>query len=85
MAGQYFEELEPGRSFEHAWSRTVTEMDNVLFSTLTLNVQPLHLDEHFAAGTEWGTVVVVTGAAGRSTKEQPPCSAPLSTMPTTVA
>ncbi len=58
MAGQYFEELEPGRSFEHAWSRTVTEMDNVLFSTLTLNVQPLHLDEHFAAGTEWGQRLV---------------------------
>lgn len=58
MAGLYFEELTTGREFEHPWSRTVTEMDNVLFSTLTLNVQPLHLDEHFSANTEWGQRIV---------------------------
>lgn len=58
MSGLYYEELTPGRSFEHAWSRTVTEMDNVLFSTLTMNVQPLHLDEHFAKETEWGQRLV---------------------------
>ena len=58
MAGLYFEELTPGRAFDHPWSRTVTEMDNVLFSTLTMNVQPLHLDEHFASQTEWGTRIV---------------------------
>lgn len=58
MAGLYFEELAPGRQFDHPWSRTVTEMDNVLFSSLTLNVQPLHLDEHFSAGTEWGQRLV---------------------------
>jgi acyl dehydratase len=58
MAGLYFEELTPGREFAHPWTRTVTEMDNVLFSTLTMNVQPLHLDEHFSAQTEWGTRIV---------------------------
>ena len=58
MAGLYFEELVPGREFTHPWTRTVTEMDNVLFSSLTMNVQPLHLDEHFSAQTEWGTRIV---------------------------
>jgi acyl dehydratase len=50
MAGLYFEEFTVGRVFDHAWTRTVTEMDNVLYSSLTMNVQPLHLDEEFARG-----------------------------------
>jgi acyl dehydratase len=58
MAGLYFEDFEVGRAFEHAWSRTVTEMDNVLFSCLTLNVQPLHIDAEFAAKTEFGKPLV---------------------------
>ena len=58
MAGLYLEELTAGRTFDHPWTRTVTEMDNVLFSSLTMNVQPLHLDEHFSAQTEWGTRIV---------------------------
>ncbi|MGE8163765.1 MaoC family dehydratase [Paraburkholderia sp. NPDC080076] len=58
MAGLYFEDFEIGRAFEHAWSRTVTEMDNVLFSCLTLNVQPLHIDAEFAAKTEFGKPLV---------------------------
>ena len=58
MAGLYFEEFSVGQTFEHAWTRTVTEMDNVLFSSLTMNVQPLHLDEEFAAGTEFGQRIV---------------------------
>ena len=58
MAGLYFEEFEEGRVFEHAISRTVTEMDNVLFSTLTMNPQPLHLDEEFAKQTEFGQRLV---------------------------
>ncbi|HZP99379.1 MAG TPA: MaoC family dehydratase [Reyranella sp.] len=58
MAGLYFEELTAGRTFDHAWTRTVTEMDNVLFSSLTMNVQPLHLDEEFAKGTEFGQRIV---------------------------
>jgi len=58
MAGLYFEEFEEGQVFEHAISRTVTEMDNVLFSALTMNPQPLHLDEEFAKHTEFGQRLV---------------------------
>src|SRR5438270_13943989 len=58
MPGLYFEEFEEGQVFEHAISRTVTEMDNVLFSTVTMNPQPLHLDEEFAKQTEFGRRLV---------------------------
>ncbi|GGG44221.1 MaoC family dehydratase [Caldovatus sediminis] len=58
MAGLHFEDFTVGQVFDHPWSRTVTEMDNVLFSALTLNPQPLHLDEHFAAQTEFGQRLV---------------------------
>jgi acyl dehydratase len=53
MRGLYFEEFEVGSVLEHAIRRTVTEMDNTLFSCLTHNPQPLHIDYHFAASTEW--------------------------------
>ena len=53
--GLYFEDLELGRAFEHRLTRTVTQMDNMLFSNMTLNPQPLHIDAHFCAPeTEWG-------------------------------
>jgi acyl dehydratase len=58
MAGLYYEEFTVGRVFDHAWTRTVTEMDNVLYSSLTMNVQPLHLDEEFASKTEFGQRIV---------------------------
>ena len=58
MQGLYFEELEVGRVLEHAIRRTVTEMDNTLFSCLTHNPQPLHIDHHFAAASEWGRPLV---------------------------
>ena len=58
MAGLYFEEFEIGKVYEHPITRTVTEMDNVLFTALTHNPQPLHLDAHFAAKTEWGRPLV---------------------------
>jgi itaconyl-CoA hydratase len=58
MSGKYFEDLEVGKTFRHALGRTVTEMDNVLFSSLTMNTQPLHLNEDFAAGTEFGHRIV---------------------------
>ena len=54
MSGLYYEEFEIGKTFQHALTRTVTEMDNVLFSALTHNPQPLHLDAHFAEKTEFG-------------------------------
>jgi len=58
MSGLYFEEFFVGQVFEHALTRTVTEMDNVLFTALTHNPQPLHLDAEFAKGTEFGKPLV---------------------------
>ena len=58
MSGLYFDEFSPGQRFQHDWSRTLTEMDNVLFSSLTMNVQPLHIDAHFAAKTEFGRPLI---------------------------
>lgn len=58
MAGKYFEEFEVGATMKHSRGRTITEMDNVLFSALTLNPQPLHLNEEFSAKTQFGQRVV---------------------------
>ena len=58
MQGLYYEDFEVGRVFDHALRRTVTEMDNTLFSCLTHNPQPLHIDPEFAASTEWGRPLV---------------------------
>lgn len=58
MAGLYYEELEEGRVYAHAVSRTVTESDNVLFTCLTMNPQPLHLDAEFAKGSLYGQRLV---------------------------
>jgi acyl dehydratase len=58
VMGRWFEELTPGLVIEHAITRTVTEGDNTQFSVLTMNPQPLHLDESFAATTEFGTRLV---------------------------
>jgi len=58
MAGLYFEEFYVDQKFEHPWGRTITESDNMMFSCLTLNVQPLHIDADFASRTEWGKPLV---------------------------
>lgn len=58
MPGLYFEEFTVGQQFDHEWTRTLTEMDNVLFSSLTMNVQPLHIDAEFAAATEFGRPLI---------------------------
>lgn len=58
MAGKYFEELEPGMHVRHSLGRTVTEMDNILFSALTMNTQPLHLNEDFANQSTFGKRIV---------------------------
>ena len=58
MAGLYFEAFAVGQVFEHALRRTVTEADNTLFSVMTMNPQPLHLDAEFAASTEFGQRLV---------------------------
>ena len=54
MAGLWFEDFEIGSVHRHPITRTVTEMDNMMFSCLTMNPQPLHIDRHFCANTEWG-------------------------------
>jgi acyl dehydratase len=56
--GRWYEELEPGTRFRHPVTRTVTEADNVWFTTMTMNTQPLHLDASYAAGTEFGRPLV---------------------------
>jgi acyl dehydratase len=58
MAGLYFEDFSDGQVFEHGWTRTVTEMDNVLFSSMTMNPAKLHLDAAYAATTEFGRPIV---------------------------
>ncbi|NUQ37925.1 MAG: MaoC family dehydratase [Caldilineales bacterium] len=58
MPGKYYEDLEVGQRIQHSLGRTLTEMDNVLFCSLTLNTQPLHIDEAFAAQTEFGRRIV---------------------------
>jgi acyl dehydratase len=53
--GLYFEDFVPGELVHHRLTRTVTQMDNMLFSNMTLNPQPLHIDRHFCEQeTEWG-------------------------------
>ena len=54
MPGMYFEEFVVGKEYHHAFTRTVTEMDNTMFSLLTMNPQPLHIDAHFSEKTEFG-------------------------------
>lgn len=58
MAGRYFEDFCVGDEIKHDLHRTVTETDNLLITTLTHNPQPLHLDAEYAAGTEFGRIVV---------------------------
>ncbi|BBC72045.1 dehydratase [Altererythrobacter sp. B11] len=58
MAGLWFDELEVGQVFHHAIRRTVTESDNLLFSTLTHNPAQLHLDADYMRGTEFGRIIV---------------------------
>jgi acyl dehydratase len=58
MAGKYFEELSVGSVFQHQPGRTITEADNVFFSCLTMNPQPLHVDFHAAEKAEFGKPLV---------------------------
>jgi acyl dehydratase len=58
VGGKYFEELEVGQILKHQTARTVHDYDNILFSTLTMNPQPLHLDAEYASKTEFGRPLV---------------------------
>jgi acyl dehydratase len=54
MAGLWFEQFEVGRVFVHEIRRTVTDMDNILFSSLTYNPAAIHIDHEYAKTTEFG-------------------------------
>jgi hypothetical protein len=58
MPGLYFEEFSVGQVFDHPIRRTITEADNVLFSTMTHNPAPLHLDAEYMKNTEFGKPLV---------------------------
>ncbi len=58
MAGRFYEDWTVGDRMEHEIRRTVTETDNLLFSTMTHNPQPLHLDAEFARESEFGQILV---------------------------
>ncbi|GLQ06355.1 MaoC family dehydratase [Sneathiella chinensis] len=57
-SGLYYEEFEVGQEFHHALTRTVTEMDNIMFCAMTHNPQPLHLDEEYSKDTMYGQRIV---------------------------
>ena len=58
MTGKFFDEWVVGERIEHPIRRTVTETDNLLFSTMTHNPQPLHLDVEAAKASEFGQILV---------------------------
>jgi len=58
MAGRYYDEWTVGDRITHEIRRTVTETDNLLFSTMTHNPQPLHLDAEAARASEFGQILV---------------------------
>ena len=58
MAGRFYDQWSLGDRIEHEIRRTVTETDNLLFSTMTHNPQPLHLDAEAARASEFGQILV---------------------------
>jgi acyl dehydratase len=58
MPGRFFDEWTVGDRITHQPSRTVTETDNLMFSAMTHNMQPLHLDAEFAKNSEFGQILV---------------------------
>lgn len=67
--GRFFEDFEAGDIYEHALGRTISATDNTWFTLLTMNSNPIHVDRHYAAKTEFGeplvnstlTLAIVTG------------------------
>lgn len=56
--GRYLEDFQVGDVYEHRPGRTITESDNTWFTLLTMNQHPLHFDKEYAAGSEFGRVLV---------------------------
>jgi itaconyl-CoA hydratase len=81
--GLFYEDFQVGATIEHYPGRTITEADNIWMSLLCMNVHPLHIDNHYGQGTEWGknlvsslvTLAVVGGLALRGTSAR--CTANL--------
>jgi itaconyl-CoA hydratase len=57
-SGLYFEDFETGDTFEHRPGRTITDVDNIWMTLITMNVQPVHFDAAYAAKTEWKKMLV---------------------------
>jgi acyl dehydratase len=58
LIGRYFDEWKVGDKIDHPIRRTATETDNLLFSVMTHNPQPLHIDADYAAKSEFGRILV---------------------------
>jgi len=58
MPGMYYDDLKVGMTFRHSLGRTITEADNTFFNALTMNTQPLHLNEDFSRKTQFGKRIV---------------------------
>ena len=58
--GRYYEDFVVGDVYEHRPGRTITQTDNIWFSLLTMNQHPLHIDEEFGKGTEFGKTLVLS-------------------------
>jgi len=73
-SGLYFEDFVPGTTYEHRPGRTITDVDNIWNTLLTMNTQPVHFDVAYAAKTEWKkllvdstfTLAVITGMSVRT-------------------
>lgn len=59
--GRYYEDFEVGHIYQHRPGRTITEADNIWFSLLTMNTHPLHFDNEYGKGTEFGRTIVASG------------------------
>jgi acyl dehydratase len=58
--GRYYEDFKVGEIYEHRPGRTITQSDNTWFTLLTMNQHPIHFDEEFGKGTEFGKTLVAS-------------------------
>jgi acyl dehydratase len=88
--GRFYEDFQAGDVFRSRFGRTITRTDNIWFTCLTMNTNPMHFCEPFAAGTRFGqplvnsalTLAVVTGLTVPDTSEKSPASRRLLGRPT---
>jgi itaconyl-CoA hydratase len=59
--GRYYEDFKIGDIYQHRPGRSITEADNIWFSLLTMNTHPLHFDNEYGKGTEFGKTIVASG------------------------